>query len=138
MLMTNKPSFEFQEISEATPKVNRTQLRVSDLDYRQRGIIGPIKNQGKCGASYAFATVSVVEAMAAKQGRGLNVLSEQHLVDCVPDGCFGGSLEKAFGSVGCSQIAVYIRQIFLTVLSVVLPDFHSPPVTSDGPDWLPR
>ena len=53
----------------------------------------PVKNQGSCGSCWAFAAVSVMEAMQAIEDRKKPVrLSEQEAVDCVTKckGCDGG------------------------------------------------
>jgi C1A family cysteine protease len=67
---------------------------VPTVDWRLRGIITPVKNQGKCGSCWAFAATAAHEAFqSAKQHRNFS-LSEQQLVDCSGDygnqGCNGG------------------------------------------------
>lgn len=57
-------------------------------------VLKPI-NQGKCGACYAFATLSVIETMQCiRKRRPARRLSPQQLVDCVSgsetSGCGGG------------------------------------------------
>jgi KDEL-tailed cysteine endopeptidase len=42
----------------------------------------PIKNQGACGACWAFAAIAAAESLNAINRRGLIPLSEQQLVDC--------------------------------------------------------
>ena len=34
-------------------------------DWREQGVIGPAKNQGSCGAAYAFSTISNLESIYA-------------------------------------------------------------------------
>ncbi len=56
------------------------------------GIWSPVKDQGSCGACWAFATIGIMEA-AMIQSQGVTEdLSEQHLVSCNPwaFGCNGG------------------------------------------------
>ena len=55
-----------------------------EKDWRDIGIINPIKDQGGCGSCWAFSAVGVVEpfsALATKSSQPQ--LSEQNLVDCV-------------------------------------------------------
>ena len=62
------------------------------LDWRQLGAIGPIKDQNKCNACYAFSALGAVEAHHKIQnGNDIN-LAEQEIVDCSKrnEGCTGG------------------------------------------------
>jgi C1A family cysteine protease len=56
------------------------------------GIWSPVKDQGSCGACWAFATVGVMEAAMIKSLGITEDLSEQHLTSCNPwaYGCNGG------------------------------------------------
>jgi C1A family cysteine protease len=37
----------------------------ADIDWTAKGVISPVKNQGSCSASYAFASIGAVEGIAA-------------------------------------------------------------------------
>jgi C1A family cysteine protease len=67
------------------------------LDWRTRKSVNPIRNQGRCGSCWAFATVAAVETSVAINQGELMDLSEQQLVDCVMDnsGCNGGAIIHA-------------------------------------------
>lgn len=61
------------------------------LDWRHKGVVTPIKNQGLCGACWSFSTVSAIESIVAINHGQLMLLSEQQLVDCSSShGCRGG------------------------------------------------
>jgi len=68
-----------------------------ELDWRTKGCVNPIKDQGQCGSCWAFSTVQSVEGCYAAQKGTLYSLSEQQIVDCVDScaGCDGGLMTAA-------------------------------------------
>ncbi|CAL5183569.1 unnamed protein product [Lathyrus oleraceus] len=72
----------------------------STLDWRSMGAVTPVKDQGLCGCCWAFAAVGAIEGIVAIMTGKLISLSEQELLDCVPDGsCYGGSVDSGFNWV---------------------------------------
>ena len=52
------------------------------VDWVKAGFDGPVKDQGSCGACYAFSAIGALEgAYLAKTGELLS-FSEQQLIDC--------------------------------------------------------
>jgi len=66
----------------------------SSLDWRTKGAVTPMKNQGQCGSCWAFSTIAGMEGAWFVAGHPLQSFSEQQLTDCEPDfqpdGCNGG------------------------------------------------
>jgi C1A family cysteine protease len=71
----------------------------SSFDWRDAGVVSPIRDQGGCGSCWAFASGAAFEAnfRIRHSGRDSQVdTSEQQLVDCVPSGCEGSNPYYAF------------------------------------------
>jgi len=80
------------------------------VDWREKNIVTPVKDQGDCGSCWTFATAEVTESYWALATGNLNILSEQQILDCTPNpnhcggtgGCEGGTAELAWAQITMS------------------------------------
>eukprot|EP00747_Dinoflagellata_sp_TGD_P164685 gnl/TRDRNA2_/TRDRNA2_184964_c0_seq1.p1 gnl/TRDRNA2_/TRDRNA2_184964_c0~~gnl/TRDRNA2_/TRDRNA2_184964_c0_seq1.p1 ORF type:complete len:343 (-),score=66.11 gnl/TRDRNA2_/TRDRNA2_184964_c0_seq1:265-1293(-) len=87
-------------VSSATQKVfrDRNNVTADTIDWRKKGAVTPVKDQGRCGSCWAFSTVEQIESDFFLATGKLDVMSEQQLVSCDPydGGCDGGNPINAY------------------------------------------
>lgn len=76
-----------------------------NIDWRERGAVGPIQQQHPFGTCWAFSMTAVTEAISVIQGlHAYEKLSEQMVVSCVPETACGDNAdvlwEWALGATG--------------------------------------
>lgn len=112
----NRKNVDFLELKNSLifqKKVNVSNLP-AQIDWRTRGIITPVQNQGVCGAGYAFAVADALASVHCLDKQDLWDLSKQELVDCSMSygnhGCSGGSILSSYKYVmdfGLSLTSAY-------------------------------
>lgn len=78
-----------------------TSVLAGSVDWRSKGVVNKVQDQGNCGSCWAFSSVAAIESSYAIQNKKLLKLSEQHFVDCDKSksgnaGCDGGLEVWAF------------------------------------------
>lgn len=81
------------------------------VDWRQKGVVSAVKDQGHCGSCWAFASTATIESHVAIQSGLLYDLSVQQMAMCAPNpdhcggigGCQGSTAELAFSYVSSSK-----------------------------------
>ncbi|CAN1314467.1 Senescence-specific cysteine protease SAG39 [Linum perenne] len=99
--MTNKekPS-NLVKVGPSLFKYENTSSVPDTMDWRTKGAVNPIKDQGQCGSCWAFSAVAAVEGLTKISTGTLTSLSVQELIDCDrtsnDQGCNGGFMDDAF------------------------------------------
>jgi C1A family cysteine protease len=63
-----------------------------NIDWVSYGAVSPVKNQGSCGATYAFSAIGGIEGISVIYYKQQQEYSVQQLVDC----------SQSYGNQGCS------------------------------------
>lgn len=77
------------------------------VDWRTKGVVTPVKDQGQCGSCYSFSNTGALEGIYAIKYGKLVSFSEQQIVDCSlrtdggPNmGCNGGQIAATMDWIG--------------------------------------
>jgi cathepsin L len=74
----------------------------NEINWKERGHVTPVRDQGTCGSCWAFSTTAVIESHLHihEEKHDLEWLSVQQMIDCTDEqgemGCKGGTIQGAF------------------------------------------
>ena len=62
------------------------------IDWREKNVVNPIKDQAQCGSCWSFSAIQTAESASAIRSGTLIAFSESNLIDCCTKcfGCSGG------------------------------------------------
>jgi cathepsin L len=84
----------------------------ASVDWRDKGVVTAVKNQGPCGSCWAFSASATLESHIAINTGKLFNFSEQQMVDCTDNpnecggtgGCSGATQDLAFAHIASTGI----------------------------------
>jgi len=77
----------------ATKSFKKNATLPDSVDWRNKGAVTAVKDQGQCGSCWAFSATGVIEGFYFLQHQQLVSFAEQQIVDCdtaTNEGCNGG------------------------------------------------
>ncbi|XP_068243057.1 crustapain-like [Palaemon carinicauda] len=104
------------------PKEVSVEGLADSVDWRAKGAVTPVKDQGQCGSCWAFSAVASLEGMHFLKTGSLVSLSEQNLIDCA----------WAYGNYGCNGGKSYIAYKYIRDNEGIDTESAYPYTASDG------
>jgi len=80
------------------------------VDWREKGAVTPVVDQGECSAGYAFSTAGAIEGATFIKTNKLIALSKQQIIDC--SGSFGNRGCQGGTAIGALQYISWWGSIY--------------------------
>jgi C1A family cysteine protease len=87
--LTHKKRLEKHDLSELELKMYEQAEAPNSIDWRKKGAVTAVKNQGGCGSCFSFGAIGAVEGQWFKKTGKLIPFSEQEVLECGADACGG-------------------------------------------------
>lgn len=101
------------------------------VDWRTKGAVTGVKDQGQCGSCWAFSSTGSIEGQYFLAGNKLTSVSEQELVSCdtIDQGCNGGLMDNAWSWLISAQKGQIVTEASYPYVSG---DGNAPPCDLNG------
>lgn len=109
------------------PKITVREPKAGDhvnyMNWQERKVVTPVKNQGQCGSCWAHSAAEQIESQFALDGNALMEFSPQQIASCTTNcmGCGGGDTTYAYDylmslptteGLGSAAFAPYVQSMY--------------------------
>lgn len=106
----HREAWEAERRADSDTSASRALLQTppTKKDWREDGVVSPIRDQGGCGSCWAFAAVALMESLHLMQAKSLGDFSEQQV---------GGN--RWVGPVACSSPTLQRQGVQSTITAII-------------------
>ena len=109
------------------------------VDWRKKGVVPPVSNQGPCGNSFAFGLVEAIDCFHAIETGNLVLASVDEFVDCCTNGlCMGGLYDPVGGFKCVAEIGGLAGENYHSPNGSCLKNTYPPVVNIHGGKEVPH